>query len=140
MRKLTFLSLFTIIVALGIYGYLEKPDWLSFVPWFKKVPLTQEEIAVKKKACEARFEEAKRLTEEVRAGGQRVTDPKVFFSSEVGACLVTYLIKDPELPDAGTYNSFVIHNLDRGKDLYSKARNTLQTYQDYLNKMDELDK
>jgi hypothetical protein len=140
MRKLSYYSLITIIAALAIYGYYYKPDWLGFIPWFKAAPLTQEELAANKKICDAKFAEARRITDTLRAGGEKVTDPRVFFSETAHACLATYLVQDPELPNNQTYNSYVIYNLDKGKELYSKAKNMLKTYTDYLNKMNELDK
>lgn len=133
-------SLLTVIIALAVYGYIEKPSWLSFVPWFQKPILTEEELAARKAACEKRFGEAKKLTEEVRLSGRRVTEPRLFFSSELGECVTTYLIQDPDLPDKETYNLFIIRSLDRGRDLYSKTKNMLRTYEDYLKKIDELDK
>jgi hypothetical protein len=138
MKKLIILIII-ILLGLTAYGYYLRPSWLEFIPWFKTQVLTAEEIASQQKVCSSRFTEAQIITNDIRAKGQRVTEPKVFFSPLERSCLATYFVQDESLPENSTFNSFIIYDLDHNRQLYNKDHESFSNYSKYLEKIKTLE-
>ncbi|MCX6792907.1 MAG: hypothetical protein NTY12_02685 [Candidatus Falkowbacteria bacterium] len=135
--RLLIIAVLLLICFIG-YVYNMKPSWLSFIPWPKTPALSTEEISSKQKACDDRFTEAQKITNTIRERGQRVTEPKIFYSPTTNSCIISYFVQDMKLEENTTYNTFIIYDLDRSKRLYENGADAITNYPSYLEKIKSL--
>jgi len=131
MKKLIIAAL--ILLILVIAGRFAYDRYMNQQP-----PLSAEEIKSGQDNCVRRFSEAQQFVAN-KARGNRTTEARLFFSPSARACIMTYLMINPNLPEPETYNSFIIYNFDKSERLYENGDKAIITYQDYLDRISELE-
>lgn len=102
--------------------------------------LSDDSIAQSKKDCEDQHTKADEYVAQIKAKGLRTTDPRTFYSPLQDRCLFTYLVIDPQLPEATTFNSFLIFDLKNNKPVTFTKDKEIKIYTDYLQRISELEK
>lgn len=102
--------------------------------------LTDDYITQSKKDCEDQLSKANEQVALIKATGLRATEPRVFYSPLRDRCLFTYLVIDPKLPEATTFNSFLIYDLEKNKPVTFTQDKEIKIYTDYLQRISELEK
>ncbi len=127
------LILFVILVVDGLINYREYQTLRT------RQSITDEEITESKQICNELQPRAMDHVAEIQSKGVRATDPKTFFSPYLNRCLFTYLIIDPSLPDATTYNSYLIYDTETKKPVTFEPGKEIKIYSDYLKRITELE-
>lgn len=100
---------------------------------------TDEQIQKQTKMCSDRTSEAQPLVMPWRDRGLRTTDPRVFYSPRLHRCLYTFLIINPKLPEATTFNQYFIYDLDRNHELFLGEGVHITTWAKYLDIITQLE-
>lgn len=101
----------------------------------KRQALSEEVIAEKAETCAKRDTEARAYVTKIQQQGRRVTDPRVFYSPKLNRCLYTYLLINPRLPEATTFNEFLIYDLDKNQPLFFGEGERIIRWDKYLEKV-----
>lgn len=101
--------------------------------------LNDDQIKERTKTCAERSTEAQPLVKPWRDKELRTTDPRVFYSPRLNRCLYTFLVINPKLPDATTFNQYFIYDLDRNQPLFLGEGVHINTWAQYLEKIAELE-
>ena len=134
-KKIFYLLLivFIILVVNGLINYRKYQTLITHQS------ITDEEITESKQICDELQPRAMDYVAEVQSKGTRATDPKTFSSPYLNRCLFTYLIIDPSLPDATTYNSYLIYDIETKKPVTLEDGKEIKIYSDYLKRISELE-
>lgn len=131
-----FLFIFVGIIALGMIawgGYQVHRSELA------RQAFTDEQIKEQAKSCSDRASEALPLVMPWRDRGLRTTDPRVFYSPRLNRCLYTFLVINPKLPEATTFNQYFIYDLDRNHELFLGEGVHINTWGKYLDMVARLE-
>lgn len=101
--------------------------------------LTDADIKAKTEECAHNDALARAYVEPIRRRGLRTTDPRVFYSPKLNRCLYTYLVINPKLPEATTFNSFLIYDLKKNRKLFLGEGESIKRWDRYLDVIAELE-
>lgn len=136
--KSLFRSLFWIVIVIAV-GMLVLGGYAVHKAESERQALTDEQIQANSKACTQRSTETQHLVDSWRNKGLRTTDPRIFYSPRLNRCLYTFLVINPKLPDAETFNEYFIYDLDRKNSVFLGEGIDISTWAKYLEKIAELE-
>lgn len=105
----------------------------------ERANLSESTLETRTNQCLAKEEQSRVAVQKIRQKGFRTTDPRVFYSPSLGRCLYTYLVINPKLPEATTFNEFLIYDLEKNQRLFLGEGIMLKTWTQYLEKISELE-
>lgn len=133
--RLTLFSIIILVLCLVVLG-----GYRVYAADLKRQQLSEVDITDNQEACQAQAARARSYVEPLRRQGLRTTDPRLFYSPRLNRCLYTYLLLDPKLREATTFNRYLIYDLERNRQVFLGEGRGVKTWQNYLDRIAELEK